>query len=524
MWCLMLFRVGFCFLFFIQITLALPDECSPRSPVRSCLLRENPIDIRLWKYWAGYFCYKYTNEARLDIKYNTTVHNILCDGNMTKIPVAVVEANITASYDYNDKEDVRYIRRSFKTDANFDNYISCCQGAERCCYDYMDEKNVIPTQSECPVIWDAWSCFPQTKVNTTAKLPCSSQAYQSPDEVCTLESEKQCIWNGTSAEWIQQTDYTTCAIAPVYERRYNFHIIFLGVCIGFCIPAIFIYFFFEKLRKTIRVILHRNLLIAIVVRNVLTIMCKELVLLDALKSPAQSHHTMNNNGVPCRILAFMETSAINSIYACMFLDAYYLHKVIVRAFAKEVRMVHIYIVLAALTFTFSIVWAIVMGVKNAPHCWMVDVDGLQWTVDGFRIAVLVTNGLMLADIIRVMILKIRHGSTTKQTMAAFRATIFLIPLFGLHIIVTAKKIVYDNSCTAEDIYDYVRYAMEGLQGIIVSILFCYANNEVRGEVKNGYRKACIYLNQRYGWNLGGDLLYDKRRATTATFVQEGNNY
>ncbi|XP_028131377.1 calcitonin gene-related peptide type 1 receptor isoform X2 [Diabrotica virgifera virgifera] len=483
MWCLMLFRVGLSILFFFHTTLALPDECSSISPVRSCLLRTNYIDIRLWRYYAGYFCYIYTNEARLDIKYNSTSYNITCGGENATIPVARVEENIIASYDYTDKEDVQHIRKSFKTDEVFKNYISCCQGAIRCCNDHMDEENVIP-----------------------------------------IESEKHCIWNGTNqkAQWIQQTDYTTCAIAPVYERRYNFHIIFLGVCIGFCIPAISIFFFFEKLRKTIRVILHRNLLIAIVVRNVLTIMCKELVLLDALKAPALSHRTMDNNGVPCRILAFMETSAINSIYACMFLDAYYLHKVIVRAFAKETRMIHIYIVLAALTFTFSIVWAIIMGVKDAPHCWMVDLDGLQWTVDGFRIAVLVINGIMLADIIRVMILKLRHGSTTKQTMAAFRATIFLIPLFGLHIIVTAKKIVYDNSCTAEDIYDFFRYAMEGLQGIIVSILFCYANNEVRGEMKNGYRKACIYLNQRFGWNLGGDLLYDKRRATTATFVQEGN--
>lgn len=40
--------------------------------------------------------------------------------------------------------------------------------------------------------------------------------------------------------------------------------------------------------------------------------------------------------------------------------------------------------------------------------------------------------------------------------------------------------VYDDSCTAEDIYEYARYTMEGLQGIFVAFLFCYANSEVSG--------------------------------------------
>lgn len=54
-----------------------------------------------------------------------------------------------------------------------------------------------------------------------------------------------------------------------------------------------------------------------------------------------------------------------------------------------------------------------------------------------------------------------------------------MPLFGLHILITAKKIVIDNSCLAEDVYDYFRYTMEAIQGIYVALFFCYANGEVR---------------------------------------------
>ncbi|XP_057667618.1 corticotropin-releasing factor receptor 1-like [Diorhabda carinulata] len=514
MYWLMRFSLIFCGIIIVN---------SKQEQQKYCLLRQQYIYQQLWNYFAGYYCYNYTNSARLLKRYEIVSNEIIFNNETIKIPMALVGPNITASFNYKIQQDAEYIKQSFKNDDMFTNYLSCCQEAEDCCNNVMNNENIIYSSTHCPVIWDAWSCFPRTPVNTTAKLPCSSQAYQSPEGVCILESEKKCIWNETTqtVEWVQQTDYTTCAMAPVYTKRYKFHVIFLSICIGFCIPAIIIFLIFEKLRRTIRVILHRNLLIAIVIRNVLTIMSKELIILDALKSSPLSHHRMEENGVGCRILAFLETSAINSIYGCMFLDAFYLHKVIVRAFATETRRAYIYITLAVLTFTFSICWAIAMAVENAENCWMADLQGIQWTVDGFRIAILIINTLMLADIIRVMVMKLKHGSTTKQTKAAFRATVFLIPLFGLHIIVTAKKIVYDDSCTAEDIYDYARYAMEGLQGIIVSIIFCYANNEVRGEVKNSYRKTCIYLNQRYGWNLGGDLLYDKRRATTATFVQEG---
>ncbi|XP_028131375.1 calcitonin gene-related peptide type 1 receptor isoform X2 [Diabrotica virgifera virgifera] len=422
--------------------------------------------------------------------------------------------------DFKDEASMAYIKNQFPSDAAYRFYLACNQDSVNCCQDEMDEDNIRYSESYCPVIWDSWTCFPQTKVNTTAKMPCSSQYYGADSDICTLESQKKCIWNNATqlAEWVQSTDYSTCSTVPLYKRRYNFHVISLSVCIVFCLPAIVIFLSFEKLRKTIRVVLHRNLLIAICIRCMLTIISKELIYLDALRE--ESYHTMENNGVVCRALTFLESSAVNGIYGCMLLDAFYLHKVIVRAFAKEVKMKYIYTVLVALTFTFSTAWAASMASINAKLCWLSS-NNLQWIMDGYRIAILFINTVLLGDIIRVMVLKIKHGTTTEQTMAAFRATIFLIPLFGLHIILTANKIVYDKSCTAEDVYEYVRYTMEGLQGIVVSIIFCYANKEVQGEIKNMYRKLCIYLNQRFDWHLGEN--YDKRRATTATFVQDNYN-
>nr|XP_023012794.1 corticotropin-releasing factor receptor 2-like [Leptinotarsa decemlineata] len=494
------------------------DKCPADVAPRQCRLRESLYEYHLWNYFAGFYCYNYTNDARLLKRYKYESYAVLCRNEPKTVPVAIIDEKTSVFYDYTNSTAMHYIQRSFKSEILFKNFLTCCREAVDCCKHHMNNDNIMLNSTHCPAVWDAWSCFPPTPVGTTAKLPCSGQAYQSPDAVCRLESEKECIQNGDHADWISQTNYQTCAIAPIYRRRYNFHIKFLGTCVVFCIPAIVIFLVFEKLRKTTRVVLHRNLLIAICVRNAMTIMSKEIVLIDALKTSAYTHHIMDNNGIGCRILAFLETSSINSIYACMILDGFYLHKVIVRAFAKEIKMKHIYIALVVLTFSSSIPWAIAMAALEAKNCWMVDIHNLQWIVDGYRIVILVINTIFLMDIIRVMLLKMKHGGTTRQTMAAFRATLFLIPLFGLHILITAKKLVYDDSCAAEDLYDYARYSMESLQGILVAILFCYANKEVKNELRNAYRKLAIHLNQKYGWNIGEEAIYNNRRATTATYV------
>ncbi|CAG9769263.1 unnamed protein product [Ceutorhynchus assimilis] len=486
---------------------------------KMCSVRGSLLSQSIWNHYTGFFCYNYTNDARFNkkLKYNLNF-SFNCKGYTLKLPVAIVNESTIAMYDYGDSESVNLLKNSFKTEKMFDNYLKCCRDAEYCCANSMNDENLALSTTYCPVVWDAWSCFPRTPVNTVAALPCSSQAYQSPDKVCTLESKKECIWNGTLALWNQQTNYTACAIAPVYLRRYNYHVVALIVCIAWSLPAIIIFLSIPTFRETTRVILHRNLLIAIVVRNILTITSRKTIIIDALLSPSLSNHLMEKNTVLCRILSFFGSAATSSTYACMLVDGYYLHKMIVRTFAKEPQVINLYIVVAVLTFLPSLIWATIVGVNERTSCWTVDSHGEQWAVDSFRVIILLINTFLLLDIIRVMISKMKQGGTTRQTKAAFRATLFLIPLFGLHIFITAKKVVINDTCVAEDIYDYFRYTMEASQGVFVALLFCYANTEVHNELKNAFRKLSIHLNQRYGWNIGPKTK-SRRRTTTATYVQ-----
>lgn len=525
-WEKVLFGIA-CFLSFVFISgnamPKYPNEYCPDvyNSSKHCLLRSGSLNRIYWNHYAGLLCYNYTNSARFVNKYQYDLaFNFTCKNVTILLPVALVDNNTIALFDYNHAESAELLKKSFSTDELYENYIKCCSDAVDCCDNEMTNENIVSTSTQCPVIWDGWSCFPQTQVNTTQTLPCSSQAYQSPDKVCTLKSKKDCLWNSniSQAIWNQQTDYTGCAIAPVYLKRYNYHVTALLVCTVCCMPAIIIFLAIPVFRDTLRVVLHRNLLIAIVVRNVLTIMAKKLVIIDALLSTDLSHHVMENNSVACRVLAFFVGAATNATFACMLMDGYYLHKVIVRTFAKNPQLITIYGVTAVLTLLPSIIWVSVVASHHRESCWMVDTNGEQWSVDSFRVVILVINTLLLMDIIRVMLFKMKQKGPTKQTKVAFRATLFLIPLFGLHIFITAKKIVINDTCLAEDVYDYFRYTMEASQGICVALFFCYANSEVHYEVGNAIRKTTIHLNQKFGWNIKWKST-SNRRTTTASYLE-----
>lgn len=53
---------------------------------------------------------------------------------------------------------------------------------------------------------------------------------------------------------------------------------------------------------------------------------------------------MKYNSVGCRFLSACENAAKNAIYATMLVDGFYLHKLIVRAFASDPKMVWLYTV------------------------------------------------------------------------------------------------------------------------------------------------------------------------------------
>lgn len=497
-----------------------------------CLIRDKYYPEPLWLHWVGLSCYNFTDPVRFKNKPLANLTNVQCQQYSNKtfllpiLPYDKDDKNKFVFFNYTDEESNNVIKSLFRTEYFFELFLDCSKEAVNCCKNFMDNENIKLNKSYCPTVWDGWSCFPQTKVNTISKVPCSKQCYQSPKHVCLLYSEKTCYFdtNYQTALWDINTNYNPCSTVPVYKRRHQFHVTVLSISTIIAVPAIIIYLLFPRFRLDKRVIFHRNLLLSITVRNILSILVKTIIILDALKPVQESNNVMVSNGIPCRVLAFFESVAKNSIYACMLVDGYYLHKVIVRTFARDPSMRRVYLFIAIYSVVPTLIWSLLLIMKNQGNCWVVDLNGYQWIVDSCRIFVIVMNSIFLIDIVRILITKMNQGGTSRQTKAALRATIFLIPLFGLHFIITAKQIPIDETCHSEDIYQYTRYSMEALQAIMVAILFCYINNEVHNELENAWRKLLIHFNQKFG-NIDGKrpaAVSVVKRNSEATCIQDDN--
>lgn len=194
------------------------------------------------------------------------------------------------------------------------------------------------------------------------------------------------------------------------------------------VPAIVIFFAFPKLR-ILRVILHRNLLLAVVCRNIISIVVKSTLILEQLEGGDDG--VMRRNTVGCRVLVFFENVAKNAIFTAMLVDGFYLHKLIVRVFAKDPNgyilhgltvgewlinttnydVIKFFIVLSIIP---SVIWAVIKGVYSNDFCWLVENNDsyhwIHWIIDGYRLATLAINLLLLTDILRVLWFKVAKNA------------------------------------------------------------------------------------------------------------------
>ncbi|GFY68322.1 calcitonin gene-related peptide type 1 receptor [Trichonephila inaurata madagascariensis] len=75
------------------------------------------------------------------------------------------------------------------------------------------------------------------------------------------------------------------------------------------------------------------------------------------------------------------------------------------------------------------------------------------------------NLIFLCNIIRVLVTKLRatHSNEPSQYRKAVRATLVLVPLFGLHFFLIIYRPPQSSRCDFLQAYTYFSHAMDGLQ-------------------------------------------------------------
>ncbi|KAJ9576078.1 hypothetical protein L9F63_007043, partial [Diploptera punctata] len=410
-------------------------------------------------------------------------------------------------FDFSDVNSVKALGNTFLSSSTTDKWIDCSKAGYQCCQN-MDKDSVMnPEEGHCPAIWDGYTCFNEAQNGSIQNEACPSFMYSSSPPTCQQYNNKECFGNGT---WNQQTDYSPCTSNPIVmmRERNSYYVIMLSISLGICVPALIIFISYSKLRIT-RVNLHRNLILAIVIRNTFYIAAKEAIIIDALVSNPNKVQAIVENSVWCRTVSFMEKLSCSAVYSCMLLEGIFLHRIIADAFKGEPNMKYYYIVAVGITCIPVAIWTSFTAVNNNINCWQVDINSYNYIVDGPRLATLAINALLMFDIVRVLCTKLKRINTAKaQHMRRMtRATILLIPLFGVQFLITTQRPV-DDDCVYEQLYYYFFYTMDGLQGALVALLYCFLNKEVQIQL---YKTYAILMTRFY--SLLGKEYVQRRRPT-----------
>ncbi|XP_022240470.1 calcitonin gene-related peptide type 1 receptor-like isoform X1 [Limulus polyphemus] len=381
---------------------------------------------------------------------------------------------------------------TFKSSRYVDLWLSCCKAAVECCHTMLSTPEWQSDVPYCPRTWDGWQCWPDTPADQMAYIRCPDHIYfKNEPPQCPRYAMKMCRPNGTwfvskqSKEW---TDYSHCGIVDSLRKRLYFHIITFAVSITALVPALVIFFSYKQLQVH-RVTMHKNLFVSLLLNGVFVIIFRTMVMTEESDERGDGQNFFQQNGPGCKVL-FVTTKYFRmTSYMWMFCEGFYLHKLIVAAFAEQKSLVSFYVIGWGFPIIPVGIYAILRKTLKDERCWVIPMETYEWVMHGPYLVSLALNLAFLCNIIRGLVTKIRatHPNEPSQYRKAVRATLVLVPLFGVHFFLDKYR-PSPGGCGWMDVYIYFNFAIDGLQGFVVALIFCYLNGEVISLLKRSYQR------------------------------------
>ncbi|XP_028332501.1 glucagon receptor-like [Gouania willdenowi] len=295
----------------------------------------------------------------------------------------------------------------------------------------------------------------------------------------------------TSQEmWIQQMMLT---FRVLYTVGYS-------VSLATLVTALIILLSFRRLRCT-RNYIHSNLFLSFILRAAAVII-KDRMLdqqwgKEILNSADVKEILSYEVAVGCKIAQVMMQYFVLANHYWFFGEAIYLYTVLIASVFIDSNKYLPYICLGWGTPLFFVVpWMVMKMLKENKDCWAVNENMSYWWI--IRFPVLFTslvNFIIFVKILRVIFTKLRAENQNQNPdfkLRLAKATLTLIPLFGIHEVIFIFATDEQTTGTLRYIKVFFSLFISSFQGFLVAILYCYANKEVQAELR---RKLCCWGTQ-----------------------------
>ncbi|CAL4070506.1 unnamed protein product, partial [Meganyctiphanes norvegica] len=487
------------------------DKCRIGYDIKD-LLPLNFAGLNCYQNWADFYCYFFISPSRR--KYNLRIGKINAgDPGGYGLPLFYDPAdNITRYiFDHSDSESWPIVRQSLINAQEADKLDDCCNDAANCCLQMLQTPSQKQTSDEdtsplCPRTWDGWSCFPDASTGDVLEFDCPVYAYTATPK-CMNRASKTCTTNGTwlhnpapdyeANEW---TDYGSCSLEKKEVSLLNWDIALDSLSLIALLPAMCILLIYKALRIQ-RFYIHFNFFLALFGKHL-----TDLLVISVIKLPEEKQGgdtLINENTGGCKFLVVMSSYFNLAVYTWMLTEGLYLHRLIAAAFKGQGRT-YIYLLIGwATPMVFTISWAIAKAVLQDYQCFLGFDEGvsgpkLYWINDAPRLVILFVNLGILVNIYRVLMTTLKNVNTNdaKANRKAARATAFLLPLFGVQFIFLMFTPPYPTRCSGRQAYDFISSMFDCLQGLYITMVYCFLNNEVQNQLKRTFTPVFAFFNRR----------------------------
>ncbi|CAN8001010.1 unnamed protein product, partial [Ixodes pacificus] len=276
-----------------------------------------------------------------------------------------------------------------------------------------------------------------------------------------------------------------------YVSVYHYSIGLLALSVLSLIPALVVFNWYKSLQVP-RISIHKHLCFSVMMCGTFYIIDHAVFTLDDAKPTRFTKNLTNLNVWWCKLLTALNRYFMVSQYSWMLCEGCYLHRLVAMAFSQQMNLKVYYGVGWGAPVVLVIIYSVLRATKSDVRCWR-NLTVYDYVFTGPILAALAVNIFFMTHVVYILVTKLRQSnvSDTANFRKVLRAVLILIPIFGCHFILTT--FVSPASCSAYLSKQYAEWTIVGLQGLFVSLIFCYFNGEVQGLVRRSYVR---YSNDR----------------------------
>lgn len=356
----------------------------------------------------------------------------------------------------------------------------CCSAARYCCRNTLVKYHHNHDERPCPATWDGWNCFDSAEDGLVVKQ-CPNYIYGGSNvktdydrhskKLCTARGWDLPIMTGGFKEY---TDYAGCMQNDDAQAKLVAGIVTYLISVLFLIPAVVALFGLRPIRKNPMFILHRHLLISCLLYGVFYLSTTTLFVVSFAPLSSQ----VFQNHIFCRLLFSIQLRYLRMTnFSWMLAEAVYLFRLLHTAQHSEGETMKDYkIACWGVPGVITFVYFIVRGLNDdVGMCWIENssVAWVEWMIFAPSLVAMGVNLLLLLLVVIILVKKIRCDPHLEriQYRKAVRGAFMLIPVFGLQQLFTIYR--FGNTY-----YQVLDQSLNGLQGLIVSLIVCYSNKTV----------------------------------------------